>query len=446
MNNARRYEFDVKYNNVSLSEDIGANIESMTYIDSSADSSDSIEITLNATEKKWIKDWMPETGATISAMANGSDWENPGDQKILSCGLFVLDDISYSDLPDVIQMGGVSKPGNSDFSEAERKTVWKNTSIKRIGSDISSRYGLAFAYDGDDYDIESVEQDGTDSSFYNELCTKYGLVLKIYAMQLWVYDREKYKTKPAIKTYYPKDIIRGSFQWSTSLAGSYTGGYFSYTDPDKDIDIVCSIGGGTRTKDINQRATSVLDASIQLCAAINQANHSITKISFSVPGEWLVSSGNNIQLDGYGKMDGKYFVDKVTHSFTRSGGFKTTLECSKIMDSFHYWEVGGTIQKHEDEEDPVETYTSVYESTSPAANADSQAAGGEAGTAVTLDNAPFYYTSTSESPSSRKSGTYYFYDGILINGRYRITNTRERCGKLPVGKNVTGWVPASFCK
>ena len=38
-----------------------------------------------------------------------------------------------------------------------------------------------------------------------------------------------------------------------------------------------------------------------------------------------------------------------------------------------------------------------------------------------------------------------FYDGILVNGRYRITNAASRCGKLPVGQNVTGWVPASYC-
>ena len=66
-----------------------------------------------------------------------------------------------------------------------------------------------------------------------------------------------------------------------------------------------------------------------------------------------------------------------------------------------------------------------------------------AGAAVTLTNAPFYVASTSESPACYKSGTYYFYDGILIRGRYRMTNTAARCGKLPVGQNVTGWVPAS---
>lgn len=72
-------------------------------------------------------------------------------------------------------------------------------------------------------------------------------------------------------------------------------------------------------------------------------------------------------------------------------------------------------------------------------------AAAEAGNSVSLSNAPFYYTSTAGSPSAYKSGTFYFYDGILINGRYRITNSPDRCGKLPVGQNVTGWVPAESC-
>ena len=64
---------------------------------------------------------------------------------------------------------------------------------------------------------------------------------------------------------------------------------------------------------------------------------------------------------------------------------------------------------------------------------------------MTLTNAPFYYTSVAPNPSCYKSGVFYFYDGILVNGRYRITNAASRCGKLPVGQNVTGWVPASYC-
>ena len=56
-----------------------------------------------------------------------------------------------------------------------------------------------------------------------------------------------------------------------------------------------------------------------------------------------------------------------------------------------------------------------------------------------------YVSSTAKNKAGTKTGTYWLYDGILINGRYRVTNSAARCGKLPVGQNVTGWVPASYC-
>ena len=84
--------------------------------------------------------------------------------------------------------------------------------------------------------------------------------------------------------------------------------------------------GGNHTKNVNRRATSVYDASVQLCAEINNANHGRVKLKFSVMGNWGVSAGNNLRLTGYGDglnggINGKYFVDKVTHKYTKSGGF-----------------------------------------------------------------------------------------------------------------------------
>ena len=428
----------------SPGEEIAPLVESLTYIDNAADNSDSIDITLNAQDGEWLQGKLPEKGATLRARIRGFNWERPGDSRCVECGLFVLDDVNFSDAPTTLQMGGVSKPSDTNFSELEREAIWKNTSIKRIGETIAARYGLGFSYDADDYDIECDEQDGTDSSYYNTLCKNYGLILKVYARRLWVYDREKYKEKPAVKTFKRSDIRPGSFGYSTTLSGTYTGGYFNYTDADKDIDIVCSVGGGTHTKSVNRRATSVYDASVQLCAELNAANHGTVKLRFGVDGEWLVSAANCIEISGYGNLDGKYFVDKVTHKVSNSG-ITADFECSGVGTPFRHWEVGGQIEYHEQEESSGESYSSTYETTSPAANAASSAAGAVAGAAVTLTNAPFYVASTSATPACYKSGTYYFYDGILIRGRYRMTNTAARCGKLPVGQNVTGWVPASYC-
>jgi len=547
MIDTRRISLEASYSNIQLAGQVGAEIENITYVDNAADNSDSIDISLNAQEGKWIGAWFPEKGATLQPKIKGEHWERNGDTRILQCGLFVLDNIDYSDVPAVLQLGGVSKPGDTDFSEQEREYVWKNTSIKRIGETIAKRYGLGFGYDADDYDIECSEQDGTDSSFYNGICKNYGLILKVYANRLWVYDREKYKEKKAVKSFYPYTIKRGSLKYTTSLFGTFTGGTFSYTDPDKDIDIFCSIGtavgaspssessntgsipntcrygmvGDTvklmqeylmqlgydlakygadgsfgpetraavkafqtdhpplevdgicgpktwaalleaiaqqnsvssesgivhnaHTKNVNRAASSVYDASVQLCAEINNANHGAEKLKFSTDGEWSVSAGNCIMLEGYGALSGKYFVDKITHKYTKSSGFTSDFECSRVRKPFYYWEVGGDIEYHENEDASSEEYKDNYSSTSPAASASSAAAGAEAGQSVSLSNAPFYYSSTAASPSVYKSGTFYFYDGILINGRYRITNTKDRCGKLPVGQNVTGWVPASYC-
>ena len=454
MINTRRVIVKAKYNNGDFSEQTGTDIESLTYTDSASDNSDSIDITINAQDSKWLKGWMPEKGATIKPRIIGNYWNGTtGKGKhIIKCGLFVLDDITFSDRPSTLSIGGVSKPSDENFSEQEREHIWKNTSIKRIGETIAARYKLKYTYDADDYEIECDEQDATDSSYLNTLCKNYGLILKVYAKRLWIYDREKYKEKKPVKEFNESNIIRGTLKYSTTLFGTYTGGDFSYTDADKDIDIICSVGGGTHTKSVSRRATSVHDASVQLCAEINNANHGKTQLKFSTPGDFKVCSGHVIKLTGYGSakgggLNGKYFVDKVTHKFTASGGFTTDIDCSLIEKAFHHWDVGGSIEVHKSESDSEETYTSAYETTSPAANAASAAAGATAGAAVTLTNAPFYVASTTPEAqvASRKSGTFYFYDGILVAGRYRMTNTADRCGKLPVGQNVTGWVPVSYC-
>lgn len=61
------------------------------------------------------------------------------------------------------------------------------------------------------------------------------------------------------------------------------------------------------------------------------------------------------------------------------------------------------------------------------------------GDKVTLKNAVLYASSTSKS-GVKKTGTFYLYDCVEVNGRYRITTKAAFCGKTPIGQYVTGWV------
>ncbi len=61
------------------------------------------------------------------------------------------------------------------------------------------------------------------------------------------------------------------------------------------------------------------------------------------------------------------------------------------------------------------------------------------GESVRLTNGALYTASTGENKIIR-NGTFYIYDGIAINGRFRVTDRPDRVGKQPITGNVSGWV------
>lgn len=67
----------------------------------------------------------------------------------------------------------------------------------------------------------------------------------------------------------------------------------------------------------------------------------------------------------------------------------------------------------------------------------------QAGKNITLREDPVYASATAAKATTRMTGTYYLYDGKLVNGRFRITTSKAYCGKEPIGKYVTGWVNKS---
>ena len=252
----------------------------------------------------------------------------------------MLDDLDFSGAPDTLTMGGVAKPNDSSFSERNRTFTWKKTSVKKIAEAIAGRYKLELKFEGDDHDIDAKEQDATDSAFLQDLCKDYGLVIKVYASKLWVYDREKYKEKAAAWTVYEEAqplnpnalcIEPGSFKWNTKLTGTYTGGVYTYTNKKKKININVKVGTEERQLKLTSKVNSEADAKAKLVAAkLKNANHGATTISFTIPGYPAGASAQCINLVGYGKMAGKYFIDEMEHVFSPSGGYKTQVKASKV--------------------------------------------------------------------------------------------------------------------
>lgn len=63
-----------------------------------------------------------------------------------------------------------------------------------------------------------------------------------------------------------------------------------------------------------------------------------------------------------------------------------------------------------------------------------------AGKKIILNNTAVYSSPTDQEPFSHKTGTYYLYDGVNNNNRYRITNIQTNVGKTPIGDFTVGFV------
>lgn len=316
----------VAYNGKDITDAVGSLILSASYADPASGESDTLDITLSDRDRRWIKDWLPEKGAILSANLFLQNWKAEGDSAIQPLGSFTLDSFSFSGMPLNVTLSGISAPLETAFSATARTKTWEKVTLQQIASDIAGRAGLTVFYDADEITIKAVEQSKqTDSDFLEEMCEKYNVCLKVYDKKLVLFSRKKYKEKDAARTFEGFAAFE-SLSWETSLP--YTGAALTYTDPNKEEEVTYKTGTDERLLTVSGSADSAADAQLKCEAALEEANHSATTLSVKVMGLPDICAGQCVQVKGCGAMDGKYYVDKVTHSL--GSGFTTDLEMSRV--------------------------------------------------------------------------------------------------------------------
>lgn len=324
----RQAEVDLYYNGAAVKTVMDEYITGITYTDPASGAADSLDISIHDRTRQWITAWMPISGDTLSAKISLSGDDAGGIP--LDCGFFVLDKFEFGGWPVTGTISAVSTPADGGFMATVRTQNWEGVTIKEIGTEIAARAGLKLAWDvsGADFIIKSVEQsEQTDSDFFSILCETYGLEVKVYRQKIVVYDREAYKGKAPVRTIGTESLI--SWSWSKDMAGTYTGGEYTYTDISTEADIAVSIGAGKRILKQSGKADSRADAERKIRAAVNKANHGSTKLSASIIGDAQLVSAQCVTVVGIGRLSGKYYIDSITHNISGSG-YTMDLEMSLV--------------------------------------------------------------------------------------------------------------------
>ncbi len=319
MSNARKAVPSLSFNGKNVSTKLADYLESVSCEDVASGSSDSIDITLQNIDMKWMNQWYPTKGDKISGTITFQDWNKDGENLKLNCGTFILDEVKFSGGPLKVSLGGVAIPANESFKVRERTKTWKNVTIKNIANEIAKRYGLSLSYSGPTITIASIEQsDKTDSAFLYDLCKKYGLSMKVFNNKIVIYDQTQQEKKAASATITRDSFIDDEWEYTDSIEGTYTGARISYKSGEDNEEISVYLGlkaenaAGSRVLNITEVADDYDAAYYMAAAQVNQSNEQATTISGKIWPNPKICAGICVTISGMGKANGKYFVDKST--------------------------------------------------------------------------------------------------------------------------------------
>lgn len=331
----------IRFNGKNVTETVSSYLTSLSYTDVASGESDSIDLTFHNVGMKWLKNWYPVKGDRIAASINFKNWYEMKTSNTYSCGSFVLDSIGFQGGPIRMSLGALAVPVKDAFKATSRTVTWKNITIREIAKKIADRYGLKLSYDAGSVTIENLEQnDQTDSAFLYELCKTYGLAMKVYSNRIIIYDKGEYEKKKTVVTLTRSDFLEDEWDYSDSLIGTYTGANISYQGAADDEEIKTYVGfsekgSSLRTLNITEKADNLKDAKLKAAARVNEENEKTTTLSGKIQANPKITAACNVQIEGMGKINGKYFIDKVVTEVGESGS-SMSLEMHRIQERLSY--------------------------------------------------------------------------------------------------------------
>ena len=342
MSSPRTARAELSFNGKNVDTALKDRLQSVEYTDVADGSSDEIKIEVIDQDLIWMSKWAPKKGDEISGKFNFSNWNKDKDHFSVECGAFTLDQIKYSGGPRMLQMSAVAIPTSKNFKTRERTKTWKKITVRKILRQIARRYKLRYSYDAGTIKVTKLSQSSkTDCAFLSDLCKRYGLGMKIFRNRIIVYDKGKYEKRKSIATLTPKDFVDDDWDYDSDIQGTYTGCRITYKTNKKKkkkkaksistyIGSVSEKSTKARTKKLNQQCSSVKEARQVAAAEVNRSNEESDVISGQIMANAQICAACVVTLDGFGKYNGRYFVDKSITTID-SGGARQQLEMHKIQ-------------------------------------------------------------------------------------------------------------------
>jgi phage protein D len=334
---ARRAKLTLLYNGTNISEDVTADLDAAVWTDKSGGEADEISVNLHNTHGRWSDEWLPAKGAKLTASIEVQNWDGDGNTAVLPCGTFEIDqiDVSGGDGGSKVSIKGISVPITSKARGSKKTKAWEDMRLSLIAAEIAGKAGLELYFDLENDPLYRREDqiEETDLGFLQGLCDDAGAVLKVSHEKIVIFGQGRREAEDAILVITPRMIASWSF--SSRASRVYKAARVEYHDPETDEDFGFDVDGdladlsgedeNDRVMVINQRVKSQAEAETLARSSLRGANKTEVTGSFSCMGDVRLVAGVNVQMQGFGKFDGKYVIDTVTHSIGNKYGVSVQI-------------------------------------------------------------------------------------------------------------------------
>lgn len=323
-------------------EDVSANLspylKSISYTDNSGGEADTAEIEVEDSTHRFIGDWLPKRGLTVSITLYRENWQGDGQIETFDLGSFELDEITVSYPPSTARFKLNSIPQNSGLRQKDESKSWENVRLSQIATDVALKSGVILFYETvEDPMIQRAEQSEVSAlAFLEKLCSDNGLALKVSNGTLIIFDETKLELQSPVATldYDLSTITR--FQATATLNEIYKKCEVVYKHGQKDEKISGSYEDaskdGGKTLRINQRVETQADAEKLAKKKLRDKNKKETQIRLTTVGRFELVAGNVVELINHGKFSGRYLIEKSTHRV--GNGYTVDLELRKCLSEY----------------------------------------------------------------------------------------------------------------
>lgn len=320
-------QLSVIYEGKDITEDLTPTLLDISYTDKAEDESDEVTIRVEDVARLWQTSWKPAKGDKIEISFGYAD-------KLIGSGTFEVDELDLTGPPDIVVIKAIASGVSSDLRTRKSRS-FESTTLTAIVQEIADAHGLEILGTIPAVSINRATQNReTDLGFLHRIGKKYGVLFSPRGSTLVFTTRKGIDGATFVLTLDRTDL--SSYQITQKTFGTYSKASVKYSDPDtaEAVTAESEYDGdevvNSDTLEIFERAEDEDQAQEIADAALHEHNTKACTGTINLEGTPLLLSGNNIELTGFGDFTGVFQVTESTHTFVKSGGYRTNGKIKRV--------------------------------------------------------------------------------------------------------------------